>query len=65
MCERQRLTVRLHTGGRYFTCPYCSRVREHPPFDLHYYMEGHAFCYWCVRWMKIERDGTGKTEEAV
>lgn len=61
MCAIERITVRLHSGGRYFTCPYCLRVREHPPFDLRYYMEGHAYCDFCGRWMKIEKYGEDKT----
>ena len=61
MCECQHRTVRLHSGGRYFTCAHCLRVREHPPFDLHYYIEGHAYCDLCGLWMKIEKYGEDKT----
>jgi uncharacterized protein YbaR (Trm112 family) len=54
MINRKLVTVKLHTSGRYFSCPDCSRVRQHPPADLNYYVIGYGFCEWCVRWIPIE-----------
>ena len=63
-CEYRPLTVRLHRGGRCFTCPCCGRVREHPPLDTFLYlMEGHAYCDLCGRWLRIENYRTFETEE--
>ena len=63
VCECQSLTVRLDATGRYFTCAYCLRVREHPYFDRLYLLDGHAFCDRCGRWMRIENYRTFATEE--
>ena len=63
MCDFLNLTVRLHTGGRYFTCPICWRVRRHPPFDLYACPDAHAYCDQCGRSMPIENFRTFKSEE--
>lgn len=54
MCDCDQITVRLLDGGRYFLCPYCTRVRQHPFFDPFYIMEGRAFCDYCGVWIKID-----------
>lgn len=49
------LSVRLHAGGRRFSCPCCGRVRRYPPADSFMnFVEGRAFCDFCVRWMRVE-----------
>lgn len=54
-CHSRPLSVRLHAGGRRFTCPCCGRVRRYPPADSYMnFVEGRAFCDFCVRWMLIE-----------
>ena len=63
VCDCLTLTVRLHTGGRYFTCPFCRRVREHPPFDPYACPDAHAYCDQCGRSMRIENFRTFKSEE--
>jgi len=60
------ITVRLHQGGRRFSCPYCRRSHEHPPFDLEHYTIGYGFCALYMSWFPIEGgDGLGivKTDE--
>ncbi|HEX8129029.1 MAG TPA: hypothetical protein VF527_08015 [Pyrinomonadaceae bacterium] len=60
MCSDKFVTARLHTDGRYFTCPYCTRVREHPPIFFWYYLIGYGYCNFCGRWTPLENgDGNG------
>lgn len=54
MINRKLVTVKLHTSGRYFRCPDCSRVQPHPPADLRNYMIGYGYCELCARWTPIE-----------
>jgi len=54
------VTTPLHTGGRYFTCPYCYHVNEHPPIFLWYYLIGYGYCPFCARWTPLSNgDGLG------
>ena len=66
MCLPHQITVRLHKGGRRFSCPYCSRSHEHPPFDLEYYTIGYGFCAFYMSGFPIAGgDGLGivRTDE--
>jgi hypothetical protein len=54
MWQIKRTTVQLYDKGRRFTCPHCSAIQPHPPFDIELYTIGYAFCWFCVLWLPIE-----------
>jgi hypothetical protein len=62
MCDCRPRTVRLHLGGRHFKCAYCLRVNSHPFFDPLYVSDGHAYCYLCGCFSKIENLETHASE---
>ena len=58
-----RRTVRLPLGWRFFRCPQCWRIAEHPPVFPEHLLEGHAYCGSCGEWARIENYRTFASEE--
>jgi hypothetical protein len=56
-CFCEPRTVRLLLDRRSFRCAYCFCLCRHPFFDPFYNILGHAYCYFCGMWMKIENPG--------
>jgi hypothetical protein len=63
MSHCSRLSVRLRLGQRFFRCPYCLLLAEHPPVFLDYLLDGHAFCDQCGQWAVIENYRTFASKE--
>ena len=63
VCQYCRLPVRLPLGRRFFCCPSCRLIAEHPPVFPDYLREGHVYCDWCGHWAVIEDYQTFATEE--
>jgi hypothetical protein len=53
MPNPQRVSIRL-CGRRFFMCPYCQRVAEHPPIFRENMLIGHAYCDHCGNWSRVE-----------
>ena len=56
-------SVRLPFGWRFFRCPRCWFVGEHPPVFPEHLLEGHVYCGSCGEWARIEDYRTFASEE--
>ena len=63
MCHPVRRSVFLRLGQRFFICPYCRLIGEHPSVFPEHLLEGHVYCDSCGDWARIENYRTFASEE--